>query len=193
VDPELLGEEPVRLPRQGRTPDAEILDANPRDPWRPNRWVLTAVVLAVAVSTLAWYVDRQARARESEALTTCQKALHNAVISSDLQLMSIAANIAPVLASTKGRQHAAAAHVMSHPARQVLPEVLGADRLCRQVSVRPWHFALKTRRDAATAYSSALAARLRAVAADGRAFFQSDSALRRLRKAADIGVFGGRY
>jgi hypothetical protein len=83
--------------------------------------------------------------------------------------------------------------LMSRPARRLLPDVVSADRLCRAVSVRPWHRSLRARRDAATAYSAALTAKLREVAADGRAYYDDDPSLRRLRRAADLGVFGGRY
>jgi hypothetical protein len=195
VDPEaeLLGDEPVRLPRGRRDAEPEILDAVPRELWRPPRWVHAVIVLAVLAATGAWYADRQARAHESAALARCQQELHGAVISSDLQLLSAAANIRPTVESTTGRKHAAVLGLMSTPARHVVPDVVSADQLCRAVSIRFWHRSLKAQHDAVTAYSAALAAKLREIAADGGAYYHDDSSLRRLRRAADIGVVGGRY
>jgi hypothetical protein len=191
IDAELLGDEPVRRQRAS-DPGPEDIEADPRESWRPP-WVLIAVVLAVLVGVLAWNADRRARAHESQDLATCQQALHNAVITSDLQMVSVAVNIRPTLASTTGRKHAATLALMAWPARRVLPDVVRADQGCRALSIRPWHRSLEARRDAAVAYSGALTAKLREVAADGRAYYRDDSALRRLRRAADIGVFGGRY
>jgi hypothetical protein len=192
VESELLGDEPVRLPRDDER-DPEVLDAQPREFWRPPTWVLVVVVLAILVSAAAWYGDRQARAHESEALGACQRELHNAAISSDLLMVSVATSIRPSLALTRGTRHAAVVGLMSRPARQLLPEVVGADQLCRAVSIHPWHRSLRARRDAATAYSAALAAKLQEVAADGSAYYHDDRSLRRLRRAADLGVIGGRY
>ena len=192
MEPELLGDEPVRLPRE-RDLEPEVLDARPREFWRPPTWVLVVVTLAVLVSAAAWYADHQARAHESEALGACRRDLHNAVISSDLLMVSVATNIRPSLASTSGSRLAAVVGLMSRPARQLLPEVASADQRCRAVSIHPWHRSLKARRDAAAAYSAALAAKLREIAADGRAYFHDDRSLRRLRRAADLGVIGGRY
>ena len=181
-EPELLGDEPVRLPRAGRDP--EVLEADPRDLWHvPWRLVLVGVLVVVA-GTLAWHVDQRDRRHESTALTACRRQLHEATIFSDLQLGQVAIGV---------RAQSAQATLMSLPARRLLPDVVGADRVCRSVSVRPWHFSLKARRDAATAYSSALTAKLRAIAADGREYYHDDPSLRRLRRAADIGVIGGRY
>ncbi len=192
MESELLGDEPVRLPRDGDL-EPEVLDARPGELWRPPPWVLVVVALAVLMGAAAWYADHQARAHESEALGACQRALHNAAISSDLLMVSMATNIRPSLASTWGSRHAAVVGLMSRPARQLLPEVASADQLCRAVSIHPWHRSLSARRDAATAYSAALAAKLQAVAADGRDYFHDDRSVRRLRRAADLGVIGGRY
>ncbi len=80
---------------------------------------------------------------------------------------------------------------MSRSARQLLPEVVDADEVCRGVSVRPWHFSLRARRDAATAYARGLTAKLREVATDGRTSYIDDGTLRSLRQAADLEEFGG--
>jgi hypothetical protein len=190
-EPELLGDEPVRLPRAGREPGArehEVLDAEPRELWHvPWRIVLPVVLVAglvVGGGNLAWHADQRDRHQESVALSACQRQLHVATIFSDLQLGQVAIGV---------RAQTAQAALMSLPARRVLPQVVSADRACRSVSVRPWHFSLRSRRDAMAAYSSALAAKLRAVAADGRDYYRDDPSLRRLRRAADIGIIGGRY
>ena len=182
-DPELLGDEPVRLPRAGREPEPE--EGEPRELWQVPWRIVLAVVLVVALGALAWHADERARRHESASLAKCRSLLHDATIFSDLQMASVAAN-------GVARQDVLAGQ-LSRPAQQLLPDVVRADRTCRAVSVRPWHRSLKAQRDAATAYSSALAATLRAVAADGQAYFHDDPSLRELRRAADIGVIGGRY
>jgi hypothetical protein len=191
VDPEseLLGDVPARLPRD----EPELLDAEPVRLWRPPRWVLVAVGLAVLLGTLGWHADGRARAHESAALAACRQQLHDAVISSDLELVAAAGTIQPSLSSVTGPQRAALVAQISVPARRLLPQVVAADRRCRSVSVRPWHVSLRHGNAATTAYSAALVAKLRAVAADGDAYYDTDRSLRRLRRAADLGVFGGRY
>ena len=188
---ELLGDEPVRLPSDRR--EAELLDAEPGDLWRPPHWLLVCVVLVVLAGILGGYADGRLRADESAALELCQRDLHDAVISADLQMVSAASGIGPILATTTGHRHRALLASMARPARLLLPEVVRADSRCRAVTIRPWHRSLAARRDAATAYSGALAARLREIAADGSAYYHEGDHLRRLRRAADIGVFGGRY
>lgn len=196
MDPEseLLDDTPVRLPRKDR--ERELLDVDRGELWRPPRWavlVVLGVTVGLLAGGLAWYADGRARAHETAALAGCRDLLHDAVVSSDLEMMLVAGNIRPSLASTTGTKHAVVVSLMSVPARRLLPDVVRADRVCRSVSVRPWHFSLRSGRDAATAYSAALAAKLRQVAADGNAYYRDDRSLRRLRRAADLGVYGGRY
>jgi len=150
-------------------------------------------VLAAAIGTIGWYADGRARAHETKALAECREELHAAVISADLEMLSAAANLRPTLSSAAVSERADVAGRMSVPARRLLPDVVGADRLCRSVSVPPWHRTLKRQHDAATAYAAALTAKLGAVAADGNEYYRDDPTLRQLRRAADIGVFGGRY
>ena len=196
MDPEseLLGDEPVRLPRSMREVAPQRHDAG--EPWRPPRWLLVTAVLAVLTALLAtplWNADRRARVHEAAALDSCRRALRSASVSSDLEMTAVAGDLRPTLAVTTGRRHGAVLGVMSNPARDVLPAVVRADRLCRAVEVRPWHVALRSQQAAAAAYSSALVARLRAVVADGRAYFRSSAGLLRLRRAAGLGLLGGRW
>jgi hypothetical protein len=183
-EPELLGDKPVRLPRARREPEPEAR-VDPRELWHVPWRIVLAVLVLVAAGAFAWHTDQLDRRQEAASLAKCRSLLHNATIFSDLQMASVAAN-------GVARQDVLAG-ALSRPAQQLLPDVVTADRTCRAVSVRPWHRSLKARRDAATAYSSALAATLRAVAADGHAYFHDDPSLRRLRRAADIGIIGGRY
>jgi hypothetical protein len=193
-EPELLGDQPVRLPRVRRVPEPlEPLEPPGPPVGRVRRlpaWLLVGAVLVALAGALVWHADQRARRQESVALTACQQQLHEATILTDLQLGSVAGGLR---ARSAQATHAAQAAVMSTPARRVLPHVVDADRTCRSVSVRPWHLSLEARREAVTAYSSALAAKLRAVVADGQDYYRDDPSLRRLRRAADIGVIGGRY
>ncbi len=198
-DAELLGDDPVRLPRSRRDPDPapdhqhELLAVEPGSHrYLPLR-LLAFAVLATLVASTAWHVDQQARARESAALAACHQKLRSAAVSADLLLGAVAHNLRPLLTAAPSEKKATVARTMSNPARELLPEVSDAARACRAITVLPWHRSLDGRREAATAYSSALATKVQQIAADGRAFYRDEPSLRRLRRAADIGVLGGRY
>jgi hypothetical protein len=169
----------------------EVLDVGRDGFRRPSTRVVLAVVLVFVVGALAIYADHRSRVDESRALDTCRRQLHDAAVSSDLQMMAVATTTHGPLASSRAAPSGLTG-LMSRSARELLPEVLHADDVCRGVSVRPWHFSLKTRRDASTAYAGALAAKLRAVATDGRISYVGDGTLRRLREDADFVEFGGR-
>jgi hypothetical protein len=152
---------------------------------------MAVVVLMIVVGALASYADHRSRVDEARAVDICRRQLHAAAVSSDLQMMAVATTTHGPLASSRGAR-AGLTGLMSRSARALLPEVVDAAGVCRGVSVRPWHFSLKTRRDASTAYAAALAAKLRAVATDGRISYVEDGTLRRLRQDADFVEFGGR-
>ena len=192
-DGELLGDAPVRLPRDRRAPDPEEIGREPGPHGYLPLLVLVGAVLLALVASAVWHADRQARARESAALAACRQQLRNATVSTDLLLGVVAHNIRPQLTAARGARRATVAQIMANPARQVLPDVTTAARACDTISVLPWHFSLKGRRDAAVVYSGALAAKVGRIAADGREFYRDEPSLRRLRRAADIGVLGGRY
>ncbi len=148
------------------------------------------VALTIVVGALAAYADHRSRVDEARALDTCRRQLHDAAVSSDLQMMAVATTTHGPLASSRGAPSGLTG-LMSRSARDLLPDVVHADDVCRRVSVRPWHFSLQARRDASTAYATALAAKLRAVATDGRISYVGDEALSRLRLDADLEEFGG--
>jgi hypothetical protein len=168
----------------------EELEVAPHGLHRPSARVLVVVVLAMIGGALATYADHRSRVDEARALDTCRQQLHHAAVSSDLQMMAVATTTYGPLASSRG-ESSGLAGLMSRSARHLLPEVVHADDVCRRVSVRPWHFSLKARRDAGTAYATALAAKLRAVSTDGRISYVGDDALRRLRQDAGFVEFGG--
>jgi hypothetical protein len=64
-----------------------------------------------------------------------------------------------------------------------------ADRFCRNVTVRPWHFSLVTRQSTSTAYAAALVTLVETVAAQGHVPFRADPTLQSLRD--QLGVDGG--
>ena len=204
-DPELLGDEPVRLGRRRRRdepdePDGygvyveqEVLDTEPEPVWRPPRWLVVAVLLVAVLATAGWYVDRQDRAREASALDGCRRELQNTVAFSDVRLMAMADYIDPALSVTHGEKRGHIADLMAQPARRMLRDVERADRACRSVSIRPWHFSLASRHHATTAYSSAFAAKMRTIAGQGRTYYLGTRALQRLREAAAIPVLGGPF
>jgi hypothetical protein len=168
----------------------EVLDVGPPGLRRPSTRVLVVVVLAVVLGALVTYADHRSRVSEARALDTCRQQLHDTAVPSDLQMMAVATTAHGPLASSRGVPSGFDG-LMSRSAGDLLPEVVHADEACLGVSVRPWHFSLKAARDASTAYASALAAKLRAIAADGRISYVEDVSLRRLRHDADFVEFGG--
>jgi hypothetical protein len=171
----------------------EVLDVDPGRSWRPSPRVMVVIAIALVVGGLLVLVDQRSRASELRALDACRQELHETAVATDLQMMAVATTVHPPPASTgTARTHAGLAGVMSRSARQLLPQVGDADQACGAVSVRPWHFSLRARRDATTAYARALAAKLQEVAADGRISYVEDRTLRRLRQDADLEEFGGR-
>jgi hypothetical protein len=182
---ELLGDEPVR--RRKDEPEPEwILVHEPRPPWRPPRWLWWAVAMALVVGGVAWYADHRVRAREAEAVARCEHRLSEASAMSEIRMGAMDNYLRPALASTHGARQLHLADLMSGPARRLLPGVQRADQACNRVAVKPWHFSLVARRNAATAYSGALLTLLQAVASQGRAYFHHDPALVRLKEAAGL-------
>jgi hypothetical protein len=165
--------------------DAELLESAARR--RPSRrWVVVLVLAVVVAGLVAWYADHRDRRDESAAVARCERLLADASARADIRLGAVANMLRPALANAEGIQQLHLADLMATPARQVLPRAQHAHRLCLGVSVRPWHFSLVTRRDAATAYSGVLVTLLQTVAAQGRAYFRDDSTLQRLRAAAGV-------
>ena len=155
-------------------------------PWHPPRWFWWALALVVAAGGLAWYVDDRARSHEAVAVAACEHRLREASEVSELRLDAMANYLRPALWTTHGARQLHLADLMAEPASRVLAGVQRADRVCRAVSVRPWHVSLVARRNAATAYSGALVTLLQAVASQGRTFFHDDSTLHRLQAEAGI-------
>jgi hypothetical protein len=168
----------------------EVLDVGRHGSRRPSTRVLAVVVLVMVVVALAAYADHRSRVDEARGLHACRQQLHDAAVASDLQMMAVATTTHGPLASSRSGP-AGLAGLMSRSARDLLPEVVHAEHACREVSVRPWHFSLKATHNSSTAYATALAARLRAVAADGSVSYLGDGALLRLRQEADFVEFGG--
>ncbi len=183
---EVLGSEPVRR-RHEPDPEPEWLTVRePREPWHPPRWLAGVLAAAVLLGGIAWYVDHRVRTHEAAGLARCERRLDDASTLAELRMGAMVSYLQPALSSTHGVQQLHLADLMARPARRVLPDVQHANRICRNVSVQPWHFSLAARRAATTAYSGALVTLLQTVAAQGRAYFHDDATLVRLRHAAGI-------
>jgi hypothetical protein len=186
MDPEseLLGDEPVPLPRERERAPRRT---GPRSPSEPRRhrvgWML--VVLTLVAGSVIWYADAGLRSREAAAMRACETQLRQASDHADYRMGLTTNYVRPATAGV--RIHIA--DLMAPLARQALPAVQRADRMCKRVTIRPWHFALVDRQHAATAYSGALVTLLQIVAAQGRRTFHDDATLLRLRNAA--GLEGG--
>jgi hypothetical protein len=183
-EPELLDATPVRLPRADGPPPGDetarpTTGSSVRHRW--GRWV--AVALVVSASGALVYADGQERRQESAALSVCQTRLRIASAEADYR-MGLTTNYVLPIVTDGGSTHLA--DIMAPRAREVLPAVQRADRQCQSVRVRPWHFGLAAKQQAATAYSGALVTLLQLVAAQGRHDFHGDPTLQHLRNAAGV-------
>ena len=170
----------------GIPPRPELLEAADSR-GRPTRWMWSVVLLsALVVAAAAWAADAHQRAREASAVVACEQGLRQASWHSERRMGLLAHYVQPATRTTEGVQQLHLADLMARPAHRVLPDVQRADRICRAVSVEPWHFSLASRRNASTAYSGALVTLLQAVAAQGRAYFHDEATLMDLRHAAGI-------
>jgi hypothetical protein len=142
------------------------------------------VVGAVAVT-----VDARTRSREAGQVAGCESRLRVATGFVERRLGLVNNYLEPTLGSAGRVQELHLADLMSARAHWVLPRVERADRFCRTVSVRPWHFSLASRQSASTAYSAALVTLVQLVAAQGHVPFRPDATLLRLRH--QVGIDGG--
>jgi hypothetical protein len=150
---------------------------------RPS-WLAALIAVVVVAAGMAAYADQRSRGHEAAAVATCEHRLRVASALSERRLGLLANYVQPALRTADGVQQLHLADLMAQRAGRALPAVQRADRVCRAVVVRPWHFALVTRRDAARAYSGALVTLLQAVAAQGNRPFHDDATLLRLRVSA---------
>src|SRR3954447_10736610 len=167
--PELLDDEPVRRPRRGERERDRPPVAMPAPRAHRLRWLGPVLVLLLVAVSAGWYGDHRARVREAAAVLHCEQRLSNASAMSELRMGRMVNYVRPVTSATAGYRQLHLADLMASPARDVLPLVQRANRACQAVSVRPWHFSLVHRRDAATAYAGALVTLLQAVASQGSA------------------------
>jgi hypothetical protein len=187
VDPEseLLVDEPVRLPRL-REAAGDLRRGTASVPHRGLWWALAAALVVGGAGVIA---DGSLRAREGAQVARCENQLRLATGYAEGRLGLVSNYLEPTLTASGRVQQLHLADLMSERAGQVLPRVQHADRVCRSVTVRPWHFSLVERQGAATAYSAALVTLVQTVAAQGRLPFTDDATLQRLRD--EVGIGGG--
>ena len=185
AEPEILGDEPVRLPRVREA--AGDLRRGTGTVRHPGWWCVLAVVLVLG--GLVAVVDGHLRDRDRASVAGCEKQLHLATWYAERRLGLVSNYLEPTVAPSGRVQRIHLADLMSARAYRVLPRVQHADHVCHQVSVRPWHFSLVERQSSATAYSAALLTLVQTVAAQGRVAFSDDATLQRLRHA--VGIDGG--
>jgi hypothetical protein len=146
------------------------------------------VVLLVAGSAVV-VVDGRARDREGAAVAGCEQRLRVATGLAEGRLGLVSNYLEPTIATNGRVQQLHLADLMSARAGKVLPRIQEADRFCRGVSVRPWHFSLVERQSASAAYSAALVTLVQTVAAQGRVPFRANATMQRLRE--EVGIGGG--
>lgn len=184
AEPELLVDEPTRLPRD----DDARAEALVRVRGRHGRWwwVLALVLVAGAGAGI---VDARTRSHEASRVAGCESRLRVATGYVERRLGLVNNYLEPTVTTTGRVQELHLADLMSARAHWVLPRVQRADRFCRAVTVRPWHFSLASRQSASTAYSAALVTLVQLVAAQGHVPFRADATLQRLRH--QVGIDGG--
>jgi|SRR4051812_39294616 hypothetical protein len=182
---DLLGDEPVRLPRVG-DPEPDL--RRRRTPGNRRRWWwIPAVALVIGAAGVV--ADGNMRAREGAQVTQCERELRAATGHAERRLGLVSNYLEPTVTAGGRVQQLHLADLMSARAGRVLPRVQRADRVCRAVTVRRWHFSLTDRESAARAYSAALVTLVQTVAAQGRIPLPDDATLQRLRD--EVGIGGG--
>jgi hypothetical protein len=182
--------ERVTDPRSGGAHERMGVDdvvAHDGTSWLPPRWLTLTLLVALVVGGAVGYADHRARTREAAAVAACERSLRVASAQSEGRMGLLVNYVQPARRTAEGVQQLHLADLMAERAGRVLPAVQHADRVCRAVAVRPWHFSLVARRDAARAYSGALVTLLQTVAAQGRRPFHDDATLLRLRVGAGVG------
>jgi hypothetical protein len=185
LEPELLDDEAVRLPRLLEA--AGDLRRGAASMRHRGWWWALAIVLVVGVACVT--VDSSVRAREGTQVAACENQLRLATGYVERRLGLVSSYLEPLVGPNGRVERIHLADLMSADAYRVLPRAQHADRVCRSVTVQPWHFSLVKRQSAATAYSAALVSVVQTVAAQGRVPFRDDAALRRLRN--EVGIEGG--
>lgn len=185
AEPELLGDEAVRLPRLREA----ATDLRRGTPTLKHRGWWIALAIVVLVGGAAVVADAGTRSREDAQVSRCENQLRFATGYAERRLGLITNYLEPTLTPSGRVQQLHLADLMSARAGGVLPRVRRADQVCREVSVSPWHFSLVERQGAATAYSAALLAVVQTVAAQGNLPFGDDATLQRLRD--EVGIAGG--
>jgi hypothetical protein len=151
---------------------------------RRRAWLSLTLLVALVVAGAGAYADQRARTREAAAVGVCEHSLRLASALSERRMGLLANYVQPARRTPGGVQQLHLADLMAERAGRALPGVQRADIVCRAVAVRPWHFSLVARRDAARAYSGALVTLLQTVAAQGRRPFRDDATLVLLRAGA---------
>lgn len=182
ADRELLGDEPVRLPRL-REAATDLRRGTP--PLKHRGWWI-ALAVVVLVGAVGFTVDARIRSREGAQVVRCEDRLRIATGYVERHLGLIANYLEPTITPGGRVQKLHLADLMSARAGRVLPRVQRADQVCRGVSVSPWHFSLVERQSAAAAYSAGLMAVVQTVAAQGSVPFSDDASLQRLRDELGI-------
>jgi hypothetical protein len=185
AEPELLEDVAVRLPRL-REAAGDLRRGTPSIPHR-GWWGTLAIVLVVGAACFA--VDSSMRAHEGARVAACEHHLRMATGYAERRLGLVSNYLEPTLSPNGRVERIHLADLMSAHAYRVLPRVQRADRFCRNLTVRPWHFSLVARQSAAAAYSAALVTVVQTVAAQGRVPFRGDATLQRL--GAELGLGGG--
>jgi hypothetical protein len=183
--PELLDDEPASRPRRRKREPGQTRVVEGESSHR-LRWLGPVLALVLVAGVVGWYADHRVRTDEAAAVLHCERKLSNASVLSELRMGRMVNYVRPATPAATGTRQLHLADLMATPAREVLPLVQRANRVCAAVSVRPWHFSLVTRRNAATAYAGALVTLLQAVASQGPASFRHDETLVRLRQAAGL-------
>jgi hypothetical protein len=148
------------------------------------RWLSLPLLVAVVMGSAGGYDDHQTYVHEAATVAACEHSLRVASALSERKMGLLANYVQPARQMSTGVQQLHLADLMAERAARVLPGAQSADRLCRAVTVRPWHFSLVARRDDERAYSGALVTLLETVAAQGRRPFPGSATLVLLRARA---------
>lgn len=168
--------------------EPDVLVQEPRTPKHPRLLRMIAGALVVATLTgvgAAWLAGRYRAPGESAALDRCVVRAEAAVRLAETRLGSMVRYVSPALGTVSPDLDIDLYGLISTQADGLAPQVTETLNRCRDVELWPVSVARRRAQAAYVAFLEAEVARLRAISADGRAYYESYDEVRRLRQQAE--------
>lgn len=171
----------------GWVEEPDVLVQEPRTTERPRwlRLLAAAVVVAVLLGAAAtWLAGRYRAPEETTALNQCAAGAESAVRSAETRLGSMVRYVLPALGTVSLELDADLYGLIRRQAAGLDRPVSEALDRCRAVELWPTSVVRRQARAAYVAFLEAELARVRAISADGRAYYRNYDRVHRLQEEA---------